>query len=159
MSMMSVRPVGPYPNAYNVPARNAQPAAPVTTAAPTGGASSGGLPIGRLASWGGGAWIAFRAAETVMRSRPEGWMLAGVLGAGAWVGNKLYNTVTGSGSGLSMPSTGGNTGRYLAWGAGAFSAWKWLAPAINMTRGWGLGAVVAGGAFAGNWIYNKLTGR
>ena len=44
-------------------------------------------------------------------------------------------------------------------GAGAFGAWKWLAPALNMTRGWGLGAVVAGGALAGNWLYGKLTGK
>lgn len=164
MSMMSVRPVGPYPNAYSAPAYNAQPAAqaavqPSTTATPTGGAASSGLNIGRLASWAGGGWLGFRVAETVMRSRPEGWLLAGVVGAGAFVGNKIYNTVTGSGSGLSMPSANGNTGRYLAWGAGAFGAWKWVAPMINMTRGWGLGAVVAGGAFAGNWIYNKLTGR
>ena len=121
MSMMSVRPVGPYPNAYSAPAYNAQPAAqtavqPSAAATPTGGAASSGLNLGRLASWAGGGWLGFRVAETVMRSRPEGWLLAGVVGAGAFVGNKLYNTVTGSGSGLSMPSANGNTGRYLAWG-------------------------------------------
>lgn len=161
MSMMSVRPVGPYPNAYPVQNRPMQTAAQPTSSpvAPSGGAASSGLPLGRMASWAGGGWLAFRAAETVLRSRPEGWMLAGVVGGGAWLGNKIYNTVTGSGSGLSAPSVTSNTGRYVAWGAGAFGAWKWLAPALNMTRGWGLGAIVAGGALAGNWLYGKLTGK
>ena len=164
MSMMSVRPVGPYPNAYPVQNRPVQTAAqptalPTAAVAPAGGAASSGLPLGRLASWAGGGWVGFRLAETVLRSRPEGFLLAGVVAGGAWLGNKVYNTVTGSGSGLSAPTAGANTGKYIAWGAGAFGAWKWLAPALNMTRGWGLGAVLAGGAFAGNWIYNKLTGR
>lgn len=60
------------------------------------------------------------------------------------------------------PTAGGglNLGRIAAWAAGGFAAFKWVLPALGRTpAGWMVAGVVGAGAFAGNWLYNKLTGK
>lgn len=51
-------------------------------------------------------------------------------------------------------------GRLLSWAGGAFAAFKWVLPMLGKSpAGWAVAAVVGGGAFAGNWLYGKLTGK
>lgn len=156
---MSIAPVGPY-----TPVRRptvARPSATVQSVAqPTGGStapvtavSTSEPSLGRLASWAGGAFGAFRLSGA-LGFNPAGWALAGVLAGGAFIGNKLYDAVTGGG-GLNT----GEVGKYAAWGGGAFGALK-LARALNFNpAGWALAGVLAGGAFVGNKLYQALTGR
>lgn len=47
--------------------------------------------VARIASWGGGAALAFSIADSTMRSRPEGLLMLGLLGIGAFAGNKAYD--------------------------------------------------------------------
>ncbi len=51
--------------------------------------------IGRYASWGGGAFAAFKLGRPMMGSSPSGWLIGGLVIGGAWLGNKLYDMVTG----------------------------------------------------------------
>lgn len=66
-------------------AQNAQPA----------GGILGGIGLGRLASWGAGAFAAFKWVLPMLGKSPAGWMVAGVIGGGAFVGNWLYSKLTG----------------------------------------------------------------
>jgi hypothetical protein len=166
---MSINAVGPYQNVAAIrtgavarpqvaPApTQSYSALPTPAVAPSGGAAAtgGGLSLGRLAAWAGGAFGGFKLWGMLARTSPQGWVLGGVLAGGAFVGNKLYNMLTGqapSGGGLG----GGNTMKYASWAGGAFGAWKLLGQSM---RGWPLAGVIAGGAFAGGWLYHKLTGR
>lgn len=164
---MSSNAVGSYQNVVALrtgvqrPAVNAAPAAApaVANVAPAGGAypsasTGGGLSVGRLLSWAGGAFGGFRLWGMLAKTSPQGWVLGGVLAGGAFVGNKLYNMLTGQQSTSTLG--GGNTMKYASWAGGAFGAWKLLGQSM---RGWPLAGVIAGGALAGGWLYNKLTGR
>lgn len=55
-------------------------------------------------------------------------------------------------SGLSL-------GKLAAWAGGAIGFRSLWNNVFRDPRGWGLVAVLGAGAFAGNWLYNKLTGR
>ena len=164
---MAINSVGSYNNYAAVrtapPVRPAAaPAAPAAyTAAPTGGAvttQSGEVSLGRLASWAGGAWASWKYVLPMIGRQPGGLLIAGVLGAGAYAGNWLYNKVTGTGN--SNPVGGsGETMRYASWAGGAAAAWKWVLPMIGRPTALMTAGVLGAGAFAGNWIYNKLTGR
>jgi hypothetical protein len=52
--------------------------------------------IGRWAAWGGGAFAAFKWVRPLFQN-PTGLGLAALLGAGAFVGNKVYNWITQKG--------------------------------------------------------------
>jgi hypothetical protein len=63
-----------------------------------------------------------------------------------------------------QPASGGiSIGRALSWGLGGFASFKWVLPLFRAAANgnpawWVVAGVVGAGAFAGNWIYNKLTG-
>ena len=59
----------------------------------------------------------------------------------------------------SAPATGITTGKMISWAAGAFSMRALWDNFFRNPRGWGLVAVLGAGAYAGNWLYNKFTGR
>ena len=172
---MAINNVGPYTNYAAIrsgsqarPAVNAAPAyvpaAPSAyTTAPSGGAPSalaGGLSLGRLASWAGGAFASWKYVLPLIGRHPGGLLIAGVLGAGAFAGNWVYNKLTGGGSTGAAPVGGsGQTMRYASWAGGAAAAWKWVLPMIGRPTALMTAGVLGAGAFAGNWIYNQLTGR
>lgn len=56
-------------------------------------------------------------------------------------------------------STGLPIGKMVAWAGGALGARSLFNNFFRNPRGFGLLAVLGVGAFAGNWVYNKLTGR
>lgn len=47
----------------------------------------------RIGSWGAGAWAAYEFIGSSMRNRPEGLMALALIGAGAFVGNWIYDYV------------------------------------------------------------------
>ncbi|MFP5503003.1 MAG: hypothetical protein ACLGIN_10975 [Candidatus Sericytochromatia bacterium] len=165
---MSIAPVGSYTPRFRP---QTQAPAPQPYAAPqapqpqvqTGGnyyqPSGGGLSLGRMASWAAGGFAAARYVLPMLGRGLPGLVTLGVVGAGAFGGNWVYNKLAGAG-GLSG-SGGGEVGRYVAWGGGALTAYKLGMGMVRGGRPSGLvlGAMLAGGALAGNWIYNKLTGR
>lgn len=166
---MAINNVGPYTN-YTA-ARSYRPVAVSTPTVPTapvaqytvpsGGAAAagGGLSLGRLASWAGGAFAAWKYVLPMISRSPGGMLVAGVAGAGALAGNFIYNKLTGGGSTSAPVGGGGDVLKYGAWAGGAFAAWRWVLPMIGRPTALVTTGVLGAGAFAGNWIYNKLTGR
>jgi hypothetical protein len=146
----------PAPQATTLPAS-------YTPTPPAGGTvapQSGGLGLGRLASWAGGAFGAWKLAAPLLGRSPGGLVIGGILGAGAFAGNWVYNKLTGGGAASAAPTGGGGAMRYASWAGGAGAAWKWVMPLLGRSPGALVTTGVLGaGAFAGNWIYNKLTGR
>lgn len=157
-SLSSVPPLRYTPAAAVPPAPPATVSATPTAAAPQGGSfhifDTNNQSMGRILSWIGGGFGAFKISEA-LGFNPAGWALAGVCAAGAWVGDKLFNTLSGQSGGLSADGTT----KYIAMGGGAFGALK-IAKAMNMNpAGWGLAAVLGIGAVVGDKLYHTLTGR
>ena len=128
-----------------------------TPSATAGTSNTGGMIAAGVGAFAGFKW-ALPAVRSVFNLRSPGALLtAGVIGGSAYLGYKLWNKVTGR-EPASM-GTGGNTMKYAAWGGGALGAFA-LARQTGMNpAGWALAAVAGAGAFAGNWIYKKLTGQ
>lgn len=172
---MAINNVGSYTN-YAAIRTGAQvrPAATVlptsyTPTPPAGGTvapQAGGLSLGRMAAWAGGALAAGKFVLPMLGRSPGGVVIAGVLGAGAFAGNWIYKKLTGGSSASATPAPlGGGLAsspalRYASWGAGALAAWKLASPMLGRSPG-GLviGGIVGAGALAGNWLHAKLTGR
>lgn len=123
------------------------------TAQATTGSNPSMLKVG---SWVGGAALALKYGLRFFRS-PSALVVGGVAAAGAVAGNTVYNAVTGGSAGKAAGSS--NVAKYAAIGGGAFAAWKYGLRFFRNPSALVVGGVVAAGGFAGNWLYNKLTGK
>lgn len=74
--------------------------------------------------------------------------------AAAPTGGAYYPPVQTQAATTSLP-----VGKMVSWAGGALGARALFNNFFRNPRGWGLVAVLGVGAFAGNWLYNKFTGR
>lgn len=54
--------------------------------------------LGRVASWGLGAWAGLRLAASTFSSSPQGLAALGVAALGAWGGSKVYDWLRSQGA-------------------------------------------------------------
>lgn len=54
--------------------------------------------LGRVASWGLGAWGALRLVANTFASSPQGFAALGVVALGAWGGNRVYDWLRSQGA-------------------------------------------------------------
>lgn len=105
---MQVSAIGNYTT--NRPGANAALPTPYAAQQPAGGLgydqyqssavqpASSSIGIGRMVAWGAGAFASFKWVLPLFRAAANGnpawWVVAGVAGAGAFVGNWVYNKLT-----------------------------------------------------------------
>lgn len=158
----SIAPVGTYntftrPQVAPTAVAQAQPA--YVTDSFQGGTvaqATGNPSMGKMASWAAGAGLALKFGLRFFRN-PSMLVIGGVAAAGAVAGNTAYNAIKGGSAGQALG--GSNVAKYAAWGGGAFAAWKYGLRFFRNPSMLVVAGVVGAGAFAGNFLYKKLTGK